>query len=372
MKEFGIKYLLIILLYFISYNSYSQNDSEFEKIIEILENYSSDETFSLNELNLMALNIEKRESYISDLKTELKNINNQISNLDNTIEKLEIELNTSKTIYKKLIYFSFLYRYEYNIFTFLVSSSNIDLIFKRIKILKLLTQYRLNIIDAIEFIKQELNFQKEILTEYSTLKSDIVTTLNKQNTILEAELNKKYVSINKLKEKNNDFHTELENKEELYEQILQYLNFNTTNVDEENLEKTKEFEENKGYFQYPIKNGIIIKEFGNYKHPVLEQVTVRNDGVDIAPSSDFEVRAVFDGLVKSIISIPGENHAILIKHGDYFTVYSNIIDIDVVANQKVTQNQILGKVPKNDEELKVINFQIWYLTEKQNPKDWLK
>jgi septal ring factor EnvC (AmiA/AmiB activator) len=372
MLESGIKYLIIFnILFFTSFFGYSQDSKELETIIEILENYSNDEAYSLNELNLLSLNIEKRTGYITDLKTELKNINSQISNLSNTVKKLEIELNTSKTIYKKLIYFAYIYKYKYNNFTFIVTAGDINKIFYRIKFLKLLTQYRKRIIEAIEFVKTELLSQKEILEEYSDIKSNIVEKLNNQNTILESDLNQKILAITNLQQKNNNLRKELLNKEELYSEILNYLNTNSKNVDSELSEKTLNFETAKGQLKLPIKNGIVIKQFGEYKHPVLEQVTIRNDGIDIAPSDEYNVRAVFDGVVTNIISIPGENHAILIKHGDYFSVYTNIIDLEVVANQYINENQIIGKVPEIENEVTVINFQIWYLTEKQNPLDWI-
>jgi len=175
-----------------------------------------------------------------------------------------------------------------------------------------------------------------------------------------------------LQQKDTELRNELLYKEELYKEILSFLSGNIKSVASEDLVKNQNFENAKGNFSLPLENGIIIKEFGEYKHPVLEQIKVKNDGIDIIPSDDYNVHAVFDGIVSQVISIPGSNRAVLIKHGEYFTVYTNLVDLDVIVNQKVSENQIIGSISDDNDELAVLNFQIWYLTVKQNPEDWIK
>jgi len=372
MLEFGSKYLFITLLIFSSFFSFSQETEELERIYTILDKYSNSDSYSVNKINLTNLSISKRQKYIVNLKAELKEINTQILAINNTTKKLDIELTTSKSIYEKLIYFAFLNRYKFNSFTFVFSAEDVGKIFYRLKYLKLIAQYRKKTIDAINFIKSELANQALILNEYSDLKSTVIEKINNQKTVLEADLNLQSNTLTELQQKDTELRNELLYKEELYKEILSFLSGNIKSVASEDLVKNQNFENAKGNFSLPLENGIIIKEFGEYKHPVLEQIKVKNDGIDIIPSDDYNVHAVFDGIVSQVISIPGSNRAVLIKHGEYFTVYTNLVDLDVIVNQKVSENQIIGSISDDNDELAVLNFQIWYLTVKQNPEDWIK
>jgi len=371
MQKLGIKILIISLLIILLTTKLFSQENDLTKIYSILDKYTKDQTYSLNELNLINLNIKKREVYVKELKKEITEINSTVFKIENTIKKLEIELNTSKTVYEKLIYFAFLYKYEYNDFTFLLSAENINKIFFRLKYLKMIALYRQNIIEAIKFIKVELTNQEEILTNQKEIKNILLSNYNKEKTTLESEIEENLQLIEKLKQKNVNFRNELVADENLHKEILTILTSSTKFATNESQEATMKFVNDKGNYFLPIKNGIIVKEFGEYQHPVLTQVVVKNDGIDIAPSDDFKVRAFADGLVSNILSIPGANHAILIKHGEYFTVYSNIVNIDVVVNQKVTKEQIIGYISEDKTEVSVLNFQVWHLAEKQDPKDWL-
>jgi len=372
MNEFGINKILFILFFFTTFSVVAQENKELTKIYKILDKFSSDDYYTLNEINLVNLTISKREKYLKQLNSQLTEINTEILNITNTTKKLEIELTTSKSIYEQLIYFAFLNRYKFNSYTFIFSTSDISEIYNRLKFLKLITQYRKKVIDAINFIKVQLANQKDILLNYSEIKTSLIEQINSEKSDLETDSEYKLKAIEYLQQTNDELRNDLLYREDLYTEILELLSSGNKSIDKEEIEKTVAFEQLKGKFELPVEDGVIIKQFGEYQHPTLNQVKIKNDGIDIIPDDNYDVRCVADGLVTDIISIPGKNRAVLIKHGDYYTVYTNLVDVDVNANQKVTAKQIIGSISDDDEEVAVLNFQIWYLTDKQDPEDWIK
>jgi len=120
------------------------------------------------------------------------------------------------------------------------------------------------------------------------------------------------------------------------------------------------FEENKNRLPWPTERGIITANFGIQNHPVLKGVTIENNGIDITTTDGAYARSIFKGKVTAISYIEGINNIVLIKHGSYYSVYTNLTGILVKVNDIVNEKQLLGKIATNDDENKTsLNFQIW-------------
>jgi murein DD-endopeptidase MepM/ murein hydrolase activator NlpD len=117
-------------------------------------------------------------------------------------------------------------------------------------------------------------------------------------------------------------------------------------------------------------DGFISDKFGVKNHPVLKDLKIDNNGVDIQASPNAAVSAVFEGIVLDISQIPGLNNVVAIQHGDYYTVYANLQNVNVSINQRVTLRQQIGTVAYKDGSPE-INFQIWHNFSKLNPEPWL-
>lgn len=136
-----------------------------------------------------------------------------------------------------------------------------------------------------------------------------------------------------------------------------------------------QFETQKGKLSAPFKgNGKIVKKFGRQKHPRLANVTTDNAGIDIETSKGATVVAVFDGEVSQIFKLGGYNNVIVIRHGDYVTVYANLVDLKVVKGDRVKRGVELGKVyvDASDNNRSVLHFELRREKEKQDPEKWLK
>jgi septal ring factor EnvC (AmiA/AmiB activator) len=122
---------------------------------------------------------------------------------------------------------------------------------------------------------------------------------------------------------------------------------------------------------WPVLHGEIISHFGKQPHPVLKGVTVENMGVDILTMPDEPVRAVFDGKVVTIASVPGMNHVVMIQHGDYYTVYARLKTVTVTNGQQVKAKDQIGFVSSDKDGQSQVQFQVWKNSVKLNPEEWL-
>jgi len=131
------------------------------------------------------------------------------------------------------------------------------------------------------------------------------------------------------------------------------------------------FEANKGRLPWPVERGIVVGKFGVQPHPVVKGVVENNPHIEIATEVGAEARASFDGEVSSVIRIPGANKVVLVRHGNYFTVYGNLVDVYVKSGDKVTTKQKIGKIYTDKNKETLLQFGLWKDENIQNPEPWL-
>jgi septal ring factor EnvC (AmiA/AmiB activator) len=149
------------------------------------------------------------------------------------------------------------------------------------------------------------------------------------------------------------------------------LNSNTYYMNAEEAKLASSFGALRGRMPFPVPSGFISDHFGVHKHPILKGVMINNNGIDIQTSPGSPVHTVYDGVVQSVVNIPGINMVVAIQHGDYFTVYSKLAGVSVSTGQKVKTGQKIGSVASDEDGTSEINFQVWKNTVRQNPESWL-
>jgi septal ring factor EnvC (AmiA/AmiB activator) len=132
------------------------------------------------------------------------------------------------------------------------------------------------------------------------------------------------------------------------------------------------FEENKAKFTWPVSSGFVSQKFGRQNHPALKNVIVNNNGVNIQTQENEKVKTIFDGEVRRVAFIQGLGSTVIIKHGEYLTVYAGLKEVFVRSGQKVITNQEIGKVFSNNEGVSELRFQIFKNTTALDPQGWLK
>ncbi|MHA8065763.1 murein hydrolase activator EnvC family protein [Aquirufa sp. ROCK2-A2] len=150
------------------------------------------------------------------------------------------------------------------------------------------------------------------------------------------------------------------------------LESNTYYMNAEEAKLASSFGALKGRMPFPVPSGFISDHFGVHKHPILKGVMINNNGIDIQTSPGSAVHSVYEGVVQSVVNIPGINMVVAIQHGDYFTVYSKLDNVSVSTGQRVKTGQRIGSVASDEDGTAEINFQVWKNTIRQNPEAWLR
>lgn len=144
--------------------------------------------------------------------------------------------------------------------------------------------------------------------------------------------------------------------------------------DPQYVELAKSFGANKGRFPSPVQRGRIVTSFGQQNHPDIPSIKIQNNGIDIETQPDEEVRVLFDGKVSRVFEMPNIHWTVLVQHGSYFTVYSNLKRPLVSNGQKLSSGQLIGNVFDDGSSAVAprLHFEIWQNTRKLNPEEWIR
>jgi len=358
----------------------TNTEAELMRVQKLLAQTESKSRSGIQKLALTTREIQLTEQSVKSLEKKLKK-NRKLEKINKQkLTKLQTETDSLKKEYAELLYYVYKTRSTAEQSMYIFASEDFTQAYNRIKYLQYFTDYNKFLSEklaentySLKKMNDELSFEIQRNTELSEKKADRLALLYARKQVRKQEVK----SLSKQKKK---LQQELKKKETVSEDISSNV---TDQIEKDDKVKpvkkgpksklSKDFEKNKKKLPYPMK-GVISAWFGVHKHPVLQGVTTRNDGIDITASSDKNVKAVFNGKVSKIVTIPGANKAVIIKHGEYYTVYSNLVSVQVKKNQKVKTGQKIGKVyhNKNKPELSILNFQVWQGRKKLNPYLWLK
>lgn len=349
--------------------------SEAEKILKETEKSKNVTTGKLNVINKQ---INNRVSYISNLKKEIKFQNNEILDLSGVIYSLTNDLKILKNEYSEMIYYSYKSRSSLDKLGYVFSSNSYNQMFRRLGYIVQYTNSRKKQIQEIEIVTNELDNQKNNLIHekkiQNKLLSDEVTENNKLQKLKRnqkktiSDLGKKERRIKKeLKERR----ISLEQLDNLIKEVIRSEREKLSGVDLDLIKLTESFETNIGKLIWPVSSGFISNKFGVHPHPVIKNVKVKNDGIDIQTSKGSKVYSVFSGKVSTVAFIPGMNNVIIINHGDYYTLYAKLKNLVVEKGDIITIGQNIADIVTNSDGVSELQFQVWKNNIKLNPEKWI-
>jgi septal ring factor EnvC (AmiA/AmiB activator) len=374
-------------------NKKKQLQKEIEYTNELLAETKKNKKLSLNQLVTLNKKISAREELIATINTEIVVLNRQIKANNESITGLQKDLAKLKAEYAKMIYYAYKNKDSYSRLMFVFASADFEQAFMRLKYLQQYSDYRHKQAEMI--VNTEKNLNDKIL-DLQVKKSDKGLLLGSQETEkkhLTVEKTEKEQVFSELQEQESKLKRDLEKKKRDAEKLQQAIQ----RVIEKELEKAQaeaakankpkpqklvltpesqllsnSFANNKGKLPWPVVKGVISEHFGVHPHPLMKDVDINNNGVDIATNNGSVVRAVFDGEVKAVVNMPGAGQFVLVRHGEFFTIYSNLKDIYVKVGDKVKTKENLGSILFDDEDSKtVMHFEVWKGQIKLDPEDWL-
>ena len=349
--------------------------SEAEKILKETEKSKNVTTGKLNVINKQ---INNRLSLISNLKKEMKFQNNEILDLSGVIYSLTNDLKILKNEYSEMIYYSYKSRSSLDKLGYVFSSNSYNQMFRRLGYIVQYTNSRKKQIQEIEIVTNELDNQKNNLIHekriQNKLLSDEVTENNKLQKLKRnqkktiSDLGKKERRIKKeIKERR----ISLEQLDNLIKEVIRSEREKLSGVDLDLIKLTESFEINIGKLIWPVSSGFISNKFGVHPHPVIKNVKVKNDGIDIQTSKGSKVYSVFSGKVSTVAFIPGMNNVIIINHGEYYTLYAKLKNLLVEKGDIITIGQNIAYIVTNSDGVSELQFQIWKNNIKLNPEKWI-
>lgn len=357
-------------------------EDEIAYIDKQLSNTKSAQRKSINALNLTQKQIENRREIIYTLDKEIRGYNSGISSKSNEIERLERRLDTLQLYHENLVYNAYKNRDSKTWFMYILASDNIGQGVRRWSYLKNLSnsvqQQALQITALQERLIKErselqdmriasISTQKAREAEYKKLSQEetkvmnTINSLKRQERKLRNDMNKKRKEVEKLNK---------EIERILAEAVKQQKKAGkAVAVD---YELSAKFSDNKGKLPWPVAKGVVVEKFGQGYHPVFRTVKLPfNNGINISTDRNAKALCIFDGVVKQILVMPGYNQCVLVQHGEYFTFYCKLKQVNVQSGQSVRRGAIIGTIDEDDEDSTILHFQLWKGTDKQNPEHWL-
>ena len=368
---------------------------EIKQINTLLFNTKREEKSVLTQVEDLNSRIYARQNLIRITNQQANLLTRKINDNLSKISQLRDELSELKEDYAKMITKSYKSKSQQNRIMFLLSSENFLQAYKRLQYINQYTKHRKKQGESIKkktILLQTLNVD---LIEQKKIKRVLI----EENKIAKANLTKEKkdqeILIASLKRNEGRFTNQIQTKQreankidkQIETLIKEAIAASNKSKGKENSAKessitfaltaeakvlSTSFTNNKGKLPWPVKNGVVVKQYGKQQHPQLPNVTTFNSGVEIATESNAKARAVFNGVVLEIQQLKGANKAIYIQHGNYISIYNNMAKILVKKGDKVTIKQDLGTVFTNPSTGKtILKFLIYKNTIRMNPADWV-
>ncbi len=420
---------LALLALFAFSNSFAQSKSEqlqaeqkkLEKKLSstktLLDKAKKNTTSSLNELKLIENQVKSREALVQNVDNQIRGTELSLQSKGSEVKELGTRIEKLKARFKKMMLYAYKHRNKYGKMMYIFSAHNYFEAVKRNSYLNKIAEIQQKQYKVIQQNKLSLHKELKDISEIKKSQEQLLQTKLLERDMVLQDKQKKEQTLAKLKKDEGKLTAELKaaekQKAEIQKKIKKAIEqeiaataakekkaasssktttktTTTTKTSDKAPEKkvvevteTKEsaalgknFEANKGKLPWPVLKGALVEAYGKNPHPTLSGVFTNNNGVDIGAPKNSQVRAVFEGEVTSVISIPGAGKCVIIKHGNYRTVYSNLQEAYVSVGAKVSTKQSIGSLlSDSDSNLSTVHFEIHQVVDgaavKMNPSLWL-
>ena len=348
--------------------------AEAEKILGETE---TEKKVTLGQLKALSRQIQVRQQLITSIKEEVNYLTEEIREITIVISSLESDLTQLKEEYATMIYSAAKTRSGVNKLTFLFAASTFNQFWMRLQYLDQYTGMRKKQVQQIEKVRDALSEQKKVEESKKREQNSLLADQIQENRKLQNLKGKQTNLITALNNRQNQLKDELDGRRKaianldnlIAESIKKEMAKTTTGTNVAELSKS--FYQNRTKLPWPVSTGFISSKFGRHPHPVLKGIVVENQGVDIQTQTGEKVKAVFDGEVVTKAFVPGMNNVVIMKHGNYYTLYAKLKTVNVSKGQTVAAAESIGEVFTNKEGISELQFQVWKNQEKMDPLKWL-
>ncbi|MCX7729123.1 MAG: peptidoglycan DD-metalloendopeptidase family protein [Bacteroidia bacterium] len=422
-------YFFVIILFFPFVFLFAQNNSksnlekkkkkleqEIQLINQMLKETSVNKKLSISQIIILKKKLEMREELIQTINQELNKINSEIQTTNQTIDALQKDLKKLKAEYVRMLQHAQRKQSSKGLdeLLFIFSAQDFYQAYQRLKYIQEYSRYRQKQGREIIAHQQKLQEQIKLLQQQLDEKQKLLEQEEQEKQLLAQEKQEEEQELQQIQKKEKELRVELEKKKKqaqelqlaikkLIEEEIKRKKEEAEKLAKMKAEKEKEktmvkekeknkssekslvpilskeaeitgnnFEINKGKLPWPIASGFICANYGEYEHPAIKGFVMFNNGIELCANQPIKVQAVFNGEVTGIALSPMGGKLVIIRHGEYLTVYSNLQEVYVKQGDKIQAKQVIGTVMYNEDENKYsLNFQVWKGQSTLDPKNWL-
>ena len=393
--------------------------ADIEETNKLLQETAQTAKTSLNRLNLLSKQILSRKKVISLLNQELDEIEKDILNIQGQLRTLKRELGDKQTNYGKSMRGLYKRHSSQDKLLFILSAESFSQSMRRMRYLREYADWQKRQANDIVEKQAEISRKQAEMEKTRAEKRALLGTRQEESKKLESEEASQKEEVQLLNKRQKDLKADLQKKrrqaEALNRQIEKQIAEEIARAEaeakaaceqaaakgkpvpesknepirEERVADTKggyamtkaekqlsdNFANNRGRLPYPVAGRhTIVSTFGEQQHQELKYVRTSNSGIDIQTSPGADARAVFNGEVTRVFVVPGYNNSVIVRHGNYLTVYSNLSQVYVKAGDRVSTRQAIGRIYSDPEDgnSTILHFQLWKEKTKLNPQPWLE
>ena len=403
--------------------------ADIEETNKLLQETAQTAKTSLNRLNLLSKQILSRKKVISLLNQELDEIEKDILNIQGQLRTLKRELGDKQTNYGKSMRGLYKRHSSQDQLLFILSAESFAQSMRRMRYLREYADWQKRQANDIVEKQAEISRKQAEMEKTRAEKRALLGTRQEESKKLESEEASQKEEVQLLNKRQKDLKADLQKKrrqaEALNRQIEKQIAEEIARAEaeakaareraererrareqaaakgkpvpeskkepirEERVADTKggyamtkaekqlsdNFANNRGRLPYPVAGRhTIVATFGEQQHQELKYVRTSNSGIDIQTSPGADARAVFNGEVTRVFVVPGYNNSVIVRHGNYLTVYSNLSQVYVKAGDRVSTRQAIGRIYSDPEDgnSTILHFQLWKEKTKLNPQPWLE
>jgi septal ring factor EnvC (AmiA/AmiB activator) len=393
------KIWLLVLLSILSFGAFAQqktkaqlqkerqdNLKKIEEASKTLDQTTTKKKSSLGQLNALRYQIQVRQRVIQGIEEEVGLLNTEIEENLDVINSLESDLNELKNEYGAMVYSAYKARSGQSKLTFLFSAKSFNQLLRRLEYLEHYAEARKKQVNQIMAVQSILRDENEAVEAKMVEKQDLLSNQRVENASLVSMRKQQQTVISDLQKREKELKKEMVNRQKAIN-ALDVLISDIIRKEAEAAAKaaamadkkasavlSEDFAKNKQKLPWPAE-GFVSLKFGRSRDSVLKMVERNSPGIEIQTKPSSTARSVFKGEVTAVALIPGFNKAVIIKHGDFYTVYAKLAEVKVQKGEVISTGDDIGTIFTDDDGISELHFELWQSqengTNKLNPELWL-
>ena len=408
--------ILAVCAFLLTFGASAQNSAKIQKMKteraamkkqigemeSLLSTTKKDVASQMQNLALLDAQITERQNYIQGIQTEADSLQASIGRLEEELVKLKKELSICKDNYRQAMSYVFRSRKTQSRWMFVLRAKDFRQMYRRLRYASQYSKYQRAQGEVIKRKETEVKNRQLVLQAAKSEKDSLLTEQRSAQEVLKKKNHERQSVVDNLGKKQKQIQKQLNSERKKYNRLNEKIDRliqeeiaaaerrrkaelaknkskgkgsaktpNFQAADDTDRKLSANFSANKGRLPIPITGAYAVtSHFGKYNVQGLKGVVLDNKGVNLTGRTGAQARSIFDGEVCSVVSIGG-TYAVIIRHGSYFSVYSNLSRVSVRQGQKVTTRQIIGNISRDASGNCTLHFQLRKNTQKLNPMQWI-